>query len=350
MPALLPIDAYVPQVLERLAHGRALVLVAPPGAGKTTRVAPALLEGGPLILLQPRRVAARSLARRIAEEQGWQVGREVGWQVRFEREFSEAARLLADPLLSGFRTVIVDEFHERSVHADLALAFLKQALAARDDLRVVVMSATLDAAPVAAFLDGCPVLEVPGRPHPVEVGYAPGRAPAAAVRDAASHPGGHILCFLPGAAEIREAEAALAGAGLEVLPLHGALDAKAQDLALAPSARRKAILATNIAETSLTVDGVDTVVDSGWHKVLRYDAERGIDRLEAERIPADSAEQRAGRAGRTGPGRAVRLWDARDRLRSHREPEVMRIDLAGPLLDVIAWGGDPLAFDWFEAP
>ncbi len=362
MPALLPIDAYVPQVLERLAHGRALVLVAPPGAGKTTRVAPALLEGGPLILLQPRRVAARSLARRIAEEGGWQVGREVGWQVRFEREFSEAtrllvategiltARLLADPLLSGFRTVIVDEFHERSVHADLALAFLKQALAARDDLRVVVMSATLDAAPVAAFLDGCPVLEVPGRPHPVEVGYAPGLAPAAAVRDAASHPGGHILCFLPGAAEIREAEAALAGAGLEVLPLHGALDAKAQDLALAPSARRKAILATNIAETSLTVDGVDTVVDSGWHKVLRYDAERGIDRLEAERIPADSAEQRAGRAGRTGPGRALRLWDARDRLRPHREPEVMRIDLAGPLLDVIAWGGDPVAFEWFEAP
>ncbi len=362
MPALLPIDAYVPQVLERLAHGRALVLVAPPGAGKTTRVAPALLEGGPLILLQPRRVAARSLARRIAEEGGWQVGREVGWQVRFEREFSEAtrllvategiltARLLADPLLSGFRTVIVDEFHERSVHADLALAFLKQALAARDDLRVVVMSATLDAAPVAAFLDGCPVLEIPGRPHPVEVGYAPGLAPAAAVRDAASHPGGHILCFLPGAAEIREAEAALAGAGLEVLPLHGALDAKAQDLALAPSARRKAILATNIAETSLTVDGVDTVVDSGWHKVLRYDAERGIDRLEAERIPADSAEQRAGRAGRTGPGRALRLWDARDRLRPHREPEVMRIDLAGPLLDVIAWGGDPVAFEWFEAP
>ncbi len=362
MPALLPIDAHLPRVVEHLARGRALVLVAPPGAGKTTRVAPALLDGGPLILLQPRRVAARSLARRIAEEQGWQVGREVGWQVRFEREFSEAtrllvategilaARLLADPLLSSFRTVIVDEFHERSVHADLALAFLKQALAARDDLRVVVMSATLDAAPVAAFLGGCPVLEVRGRPHPVEVGYVPGLAPAAAVRDAASHPGGHILCFLPGAAEIREAEAALAGTDLEVRPLHGALDAKGQDLALAPSERRKAILATNIAETSITVDGVDTVVDSGWHKVLRYDAERGIDRLEAERIPADSAEQRAGRAGRTGPGRALRLWDARDRLRSHREPEVMRIDLAGPLLDVIAWGGDPLAFEWFEAP
>ncbi len=354
MPGPLPIDDHLPRVGELLARGRALVLVAPPGAGKTTRVAPALVDDGPLILLQPRRVAARSLARRIAEERGWQV--------RFEREFSEGtrllvategvltARLLKDPLLSGFRTVIVDEFHERSVHADLALAFLKQALAARHDLRVVVMSATLDAAPVAAFLGGCPVLEVPGRPYPVEVVYAPGVTPAAALREAAGQPGGHLLCFLPGAAEIREAEAGLAGTDLEVRPLHGALEAKAQDLALAPSARRKAILATNIAETSLTVEGVDTVVDSGLHKILRYDAERGIDRLDAERIPADSAEQRAGRAGRTGPGRAVRLWDPRDRLRPHREPEVLRIDLAGPLLDVIAWGGDPLAFEWFEAP
>jgi ATP-dependent helicase HrpB len=362
MRAPLPIDEYLPQVGEHLARGRALVIVAPPGAGKTTRVAPTLVGDGPVILLQPRRVAARALARRIAEEQGFAVGQEVGWQVRFEREFTERtrllvategilnARLLADPLLSSFRTVIVDEFHERSIHADLALAFLKQALAARDDLRVVVMSATLEAARVSAFLDGCPVLEVPGRPYPVEVTYTPGVSPAVAVREAAASPGRHILCFLPGAAEIRAAEGALAGSGLEVRPLYGALDAGAQELALLPSVRRKVILATNIAETSLTVDGVDTVVDSGWHKVLRYDAERGIDRLEAERIPADSAEQRAGRAGRTAPGRAVRLWDARDRLRPHREPDILRIDLAGPLLDVIAWGGDPLEFEWFEAP
>ena len=362
MPVPLPIDAHLPRVAEILRRRRSLVIVAPPGAGKTTRVAPALVGEGAVILLQPRRVAARSLARRIAEERGWEVGREVGWQVRFEREFSEAtrllvvtegvlnARLLSDPLLSGFRTAIVDEFHERSVHADLALAFLRQAASARGDLRVVVMSATLDAAPVAAFLGACPVLEVPGRPFPVDVEYAPGTAPAAAVRHAASAPGGHILCFLPGASEIREAESALAGSGLDVRPLHGSLDARAQDLALAPSPGRKAILATNIAETSLTVDGVDTVVDSGWHKVLRYDAQRGIDRLEAERIPADSAEQRAGRAGRTGPGRALRLWDPRDRLRPHREPDVLRIDLAGPVLDVMAWGGDPLVFEWFEPP
>ncbi len=362
MRAPLPIDEYLPQVGEHLARARALVIVAPPGAGKTTRVAPTLVGDGPVILLQPRRVAARALARRIAEEQGFEVGQEVGWQVRFEREFTEKtrllvategilnARLLADPLLSTFRTVIVDEFHERSIHADLALAFLKQALAARGDLRVVVMSATLDAARVSAFLDGCPVLEVPGRPYPVAVTYTPGVSPAAAVREAASSAGGHILCFLPGVAEIREAEGALAGSGLEVRPLYGALEARAQELALLPSVRRKAILATNIAETSLTVDGVDTVVDSGWHKVLRYDAERGIDRLERERIPADSAEQRAGRAGRTAPGRAVRLWEARDRMRPHREPDILRIDLAGPLLDVIAWGGDPLEFEWFEAP
>ena len=358
----LPIDAHVAEVAARLAERRALVLVAPPGAGKTTRVPPALVGDGPVIALQPRRVAARSLARRIAEERGWQVGREVGWQVRFEREFSKdtrllvategvlTARLLADPLLQDFRTAILDEFHERSVHADLALALLKQALAARDDLRVLVMSATLDAGPVAAFLGGCPVIEVPGRPFPVEVRYAPGTAPAAAVREAASQPGGHVLCFLAGAAEIRETEAALSGLDLDVRPLHGALDSRLQDAALAPSPRRKAILATNVAETSLTVEGVDTVVDSGWHKVLRYDPERGIDRLERERIPADSAEQRAGRAGRTGPGRAVRLWDPRDRLRPHREPELQRIDLAGPLLDVVAWGGDPLAFEWFEPP
>lgn len=362
MPVPLPIDPYLPQVAEQLARRRAVVIVAPPGAGKTTRVAPALVGEGPVILLQPRRVAARSLARRIGEEQGWEVGREVGWQVRFERELSGAtrllvategilnARLLADPLLSAFRTAIVDEFHERTIHADLALAFLKQALSARADLRVAVMSATLDAAPVAEFLGGCPVIEVPGRPFPVEVGYAPGVSPAEALREAASRRGGHLLCFLPGSSEIRLTGSALRESGLDVRPLHGALDARTQDFALAPSPGRKVILATNIAETSLTVDGVDTVVDSGWHKVLRYDPERGIDRLVTERVPADSAEQRAGRAGRTGPGRAVRLWDPRDRLRPRREPEVLRIDLAGPLLDVIAWGGDPSGFEWFEPP
>lgn len=365
MPVPLPIDPSLPDIVAALRKSGALVVVAPPGAGKTTRVAPALAADGPLILLQPRRVAARSLARRIADEQGFTLGEEVGWQVRLERRFSArtrilvategilTARLQADPLLEGYRTIVLDEFHERSVHADLALALARQAARARPELRLVVMSATLDAGPVAAFLGGCPVIEVPGRPHPVEVSYAPGRPLADAVRRALEGDGGHLLAFLPGAGEIRRAQAALSdlpSRGFRVLPLHGSLSAEEQDAALRPGAQRKVILATNVAETSLTVEGVTDVVDSGQHKVLRYDAEKGLDRLDTERISRDSAEQRAGRAGRTGPGRALRLWDPRDILRPQRQPELLRVDLAGPVLDVLAWGGDPLAFEWFEAP
>ena len=289
----------------------------------------------------------------------------MGWQVRFESRFTAetrilvategilTARLQSDPLLTGFRSVVLDEFHERTLHADLALAFLKQARRARGDLVVVVMSATLDAAPVARFLDDCPVVEVPGRPYPVDVRHAPGLSPADGVLDALGRGSGHVLCFLPGAADIqRTAEelARRASAEIDVRALHGGMGAAEQDLALAPSARRKVVLATNLAETSLTVDGVTDVVDSGWHKVLRYDPAKGIDRLERERIPADSAAQRAGRAGRTGPGRALRLWDARDRLRPRREPEILRVDLASALLDVLAWGESPESFEWFEAP
>ena len=363
MRPILPIDAHVAGVREALATARAAVLVAPPGSGKTTRVPPALVGDGPVFLLQPRRVAARSIARRIAEEQGWTLGGKVGWQVRFERRFGRdtgllvategilTRRLQSDPLLSGFRTVVLDEFHERSLHADLALAFARQAWRARGDLRLLVMSATLDAGPVAHFLEDCPVIDVPGRPHPIEVRHAPGLSMAEAVRSAIARPGGHLLCFLPGAPEIRRAQADLAGlAGARVLPLHGTLSAEEQDLALAPSAGRKVILATNVAETSLTVEGVTDVIDSGQLKVLRYDPSRGLDRLDLERIPADSAEQRAGRAGRTGPGRVLRLWDERDRLRPRREPEIERVDLAGPLLEVLAWGGDPCGFEWFQAP
>ena len=195
------------------------------------------------------------------------------------------------------------------------------------------------------------MIDVPGRPYPIEVRYEPRVTLAGAVRSALERAGGHVLCFLPGAPEIRRAQAEIGTpAGARVLPLHGTLSAEEQDLALAPSAERKVILATNVAETSLTVEGVTDVIDSGQHKVLRYDPSRGLDRLELERIPADSAEQRAGRAGRTGPGRVVRLWDERDRLRPRREPEIERVDLAGPLLDVLAWGGDVAGFEWFEAP
>jgi len=359
----LPIDVELPRVREALAGSRALVLVAPPGSGKTTRVPPALVADGPVFLLQPRRVAARSIARRIAEENGWTLGQEVGFQVRFERRFSKDTRLLvategvltrrlqSDPLLSAFRTIVLDEFHERSLHADLALALARQAWRARPELRLVVMSATLDAGPVARFLDDCPVVEIDARPHPLEVRYEPRTSVADAVRVTLARPGGHVLCFLPGAPEIRRVQSELAAVpGARVLPLHGTLPPEEQDAALAPSAMRKVILATNVAETSLTIEGVTDVIDSGQHKVLRYDPERALDRLELERIPADSAAQRAGRAGRTGPGRVVRLWDERDRLRTSREPEIERVDLAPPALEVLAWGADPRSFEWFEAP
>ena len=365
-PTALPIDGRVAEIVARVRDARAVVVTAPPGAGKTTRIPPALADDGPLILLQPRRVAARSIARRIADEQGWTLGREVGWHVRFERRFSAdtrvlvategilTARLQQDPLLSGFRTVILDEFHERSIHADLGIALAKQAWLARDDLRIVVMSATMDAGRVSAFLEGCPVIDVPARTHPLEIRYRPEHDVAAAVREVLTETTGQVLCFLPGAPEIRRAAADVQGAmpssGVEILQLHGSLDAAEQDRAIAAVPHRRVILATNIAETSLTVPGVTAVVDTGVHKVARYDPDRAIDSLETERIARDSADQRAGRAGRLGPGIVLRLWHEADRLRPHGEPDIHRVDLSGPLLDVLAWGGDPRAMEWFDPP
>jgi ATP-dependent helicase HrpB len=324
-------------------------------------VPPALAVDGPVIVLQPRRVAARSLAARIAVERGWTIGREVGWHVRFERQFGPATtvlfategilttRLQQDPLLAGFRTIILDEFHERSVHADLGIALAKQAWLARTDLRLVIMSATLDAARVSAYLDHCPILEVPGTSHPLDVRYAPDLALPEAVNACLRERAGQVLCFLPGAGEIARARRELS-ADAEIVELHGSLDAAAQDAAMAPGSRRRVILATNIAETSLTVPGVAAVVDTGLHKVARYDPDRAVDSLETERISQDAADQRAGRAARLGPGVAIRLWHRADRLRAHREPEIQRVDLSGTVLDILAWGGDPRTFDWFEEP
>jgi len=341
------------------------VITAAPGAGKTTRVPPALAETGRVLLLQPRRVAARSIARRIAEERHWTAGREVGWHVRFERRFERDTRLLVategiltarlqqDPLLSDFQTVVIDEFHERSIHADLGLALAKQAWLARSDLRLVVMSATIDASQVSRYLGGCPAIDVPGRQFPVDVRYRPATPLEDAIRDEALQADGAVLCFLPGAPEIRRAMdrlSVLLGSAVPVLPLHGGLDAEAQDAALLPSSSTRVILATNLAETTVTVPDVRVIVDTGQQKEARYDAARGIDSLELGRVSQDSADQRAGRAGRLAPGRAVRLWDSRDRLRPHREPEIARVDLASVVLDVIAWGGDPTVFDWFESP
>jgi ATP-dependent helicase HrpB len=243
--------------------------MAPPGAGKTTRVPPSLVDVGPLVLLQPRRVAARAIAQRIADELGWQVGREIGWQIRFEHRFSRETRLLVvtegvltarlqtDPLLSEFHTVVLDEFHERGLHGDLAIALAKQAWRARSDLRLVVMSATLDAEPVSRFLDECPVHQIAGRGYPLEITYAPGRSVAECAESLARNVNGNVLCFLPGAAEIRAAVAELrtrmSGPDFEVLALHGGLGADEQDRALRPGAgdTRRIIVATNIAETSI---------------------------------------------------------------------------------------------------
>jgi ATP-dependent helicase HrpB len=361
----LPVDSYIPAIREALRRARAIVVTAEPGAGKTTRVPPALVDDGPLILLQPRRAAARAIAARIAGERGWTIGREVGWQVRFESRFSPATRLLvategiltarlqSDPLASAFSTIVLDEFHERSLHVDLAIALAKQAWRARSDLRLVVMSATLDARAVSGYLDECPVVAVPGRLHPIEIRYEPSSPVASAVDAALGSSPGDVLCFEPGAGEIRRAIGEIerrVGRGVAVIPLHGSLDDAEQDRALRPGPGRRVIVATNIAETSVTVPGVTAVVDSGLHKIARYDAARGIDSLDLERITQDAADQRAGRAGRTAPGLVIRLWDRRDRLRPHREPEIARVDLASAALDVIAWGGDPLRLDWFDAP
>jgi ATP-dependent helicase HrpB len=379
MPTLapLPIDPALPQIVETLRHETALVLVAPPGAGKTTRVPPALQRAGvvegQVIVLQPRRVAARAAARRIAAEQGWRLGEEVGYQVRLDAcvgprtvinivtEGILTRRLQDDPLLEHVGAVILDEFHERSLHTDLALALLRELQRARPELRLVVMSATLAAEPVRGFLGGCPSLAVEGRRHPLEISYLerPDARPvaeraAAGVRRALREAAGDVLVFLPGAREIRHVAELLAPSAEHVALrlLHGSLPLEEQDLALQPAARRKVILSTNVAETSLTIDGVTVVVDSGRARILRHDSRYGIDRLELVAISRASADQRAGRAGRTAPGRVYRLWTRAEHasLAAQTVPEIRRVDLAGSVLAIRAWGGDPLTFPWFEPP
>ncbi len=380
----LPIDEAIPAILEGLA-GRSLVVVAPPGSGKTTRVPVALLEAGLLALenptvlvLQPRRMAARAAAARVAEERGWRLGTEVGYQVRFERRFSPSTRLrfltegiltrqlLADPFLESIGAVVLDEFHERSIHTDLALALLREVRQeVRPDLVLLVMSATLDAQPVVRFLGDCPIVRVEARSHPVAIEYRPTPRPTSAealvpiIQDWLHDPTamGHLLVFLPGLAEIRRVQGRLAPlaseSGAVVIPLHGSLPSSDQDRALQPSDRRKIILSTNIAETSLTIDGVTTVIDSGLARVVVSDPGRGIDRWSLGRISRASADQRAGRAGRTGPGRCIRLWSVRDErgVPAFDPPEIHRIDLSQTVLALHSWGqSDPTRFRWYEAP
>jgi ATP-dependent helicase HrpB len=375
----LPIDEYLPQITQSLRDSGALVLVAEPGAGKTTRVPPAILRSGLLggqhpnvVMLQPRRIATRAAAERIAAENDWSVGNEVGYQVRFENRITARTRLriiteailtrqlLDDPSLSGVGCVILDEFHERSIHSDLAIALLRDVKRSlRQDLLIVVMSATLDAEPVATFLDKAPIIRVPGRTFPVEVSYRSrsGAYLEEAVADAVldSPDDGHVLVFLPGAMEIARAQQAIGdrAPSRKVLPLHGSLPFEDQQRAIAPSSQPKIVLATNIAETSLTIDGVTTVIDSGLARKPRFDPQRGLDELNLERISQASAVQRAGRAGRTKAGRCMRLWTQQEHatLDAFDAPEIARVDLSGTLLDLHAWGEpDPHAFGWFDAP
>ncbi len=379
----LPIDSVLPEIVASLKSDASLVVEAPPGAGKTTRVPSALLDAGvagegEVWVLEPRRLAARLSARRVAEERGERAGETVGYQVRFEevsgprtrlRFLTEGVltrRLLSDPQLARVRVVVLDEFHERHLQADLALALLRRLqLTTRPDLRVVAMSATLDAAPVARYLGGCRVVRSEGRRFPVEIEHLARedeRPLAAQVESAvrrllAEGLDGDVLIFLPGAGEIRRAQSACesvaAEHGLLVVPLHGELSPEQQDAAVRSADRRKVILSTNVAETSVTIEGVAAVVDSGLARVATHSPWSGLPLLAVARVSQASATQRAGRAGRTRSGRALRLYTARDFAArpAHDAPEISRLDLAEPALELHAAGvGDLRAFDWFESP
>ena len=381
----LPVAAVLPELLARLAERPNAVLVAPPGAGKTTLVPLALLRataaeapwrrGGRVVVLEPRRLAARAAATRMAFLLGEPVGRTVGYRTRLDSAVSDATRievvtegllvrrLLGDPGLDDTDAVLFDEVHERALDADLALAFcldLQREL--RPELRILAMSATADGARLSDML-GASVVESAGRTFPVVVTHArrdlasPRDLPDAlanAVRAALAGHDGDVLAFLPGMAEIRRAEAALSGCGAVVLPLHGDLPPASQDLALRPDAdgRRRVVLATSIAETSLTVPGVRIVVDGGWRRAPRLDPATGLTRLATVRISRAAATQRAGRAGREAPGVAIRLWtEALHRgLPPFDRPEILEAELSGLRLDCAAWGTEPQALPFADPP
>ncbi|MBX9725167.1 MAG: DEAD/DEAH box helicase, partial [Candidatus Obscuribacterales bacterium] len=355
--------------------------------GKTTRVAAAMLDAGmaelqdktpaQIILLQPRRVAARAAASRISEERNNELGQETGYQVRFEKRTSKNTRILVctegvflrrlqdDPLLENVAAVVFDEFHERSIDSDLALALVRQVRPElRPDLKIVVMSATLNSASIAAYLGNCPSIECPGRMFPVTIEYLkfPSSDPiqqqaARAAKQLLNHEQGDILVFLPGVGEIRQTQALLdTGAfaqDLVIMPLYGDLPLEEQRKVLVRSEKQKIILATNVAETSLTIDGVTAVIDSGLARINKLDAQLGLNSLQTVKISKASAEQRAGRAGRTQAGTCVRLWTEREQLslRDFELPEIARVELSECLLQLLLWGESDLqAFQWFEHP
>jgi ATP-dependent helicase HrpB len=380
----LPIEEVLPALADALRARPSAVLQAPPGAGKTTRVPLALLgepwlAGQRVVMLEPRRLATRAAARRMAETLGERVGQTVGYRVRMDSAVGPdtrvevvtegilTRRLQADPALEGVGLVIFDEFHERNLHGDLGLALCLQSRAVlRDDLRILVMSATLEGERVAALLGGAPVVTSRGRSYPVQVHYAARRpaasveaAVAGAVRRAVAEHDGDVLAFLPGAGEIRRAEAALAEgplpAGVRVAPLFGDLPQGAQDAAIRPSApgERKVVLATSIAETSLTIEGVRVVVDGGLARVPRFSPRTGMTSLETVRVTRASADQRCGRAGRLGPGVCYRLWPEHEQhhLLPHATPEILEADLAPLALELAAVGvADPAELAWLDPP
>ena len=380
----LPVDAVLPELLAALDASTAAVLIAPPGAGKTTRVPPALLdapwlEGRKILLLEPRRLAARAAAERMASERGERVGETIGLRARLDTRVGPRTRIevvtegvftrmiLDDPGLEGIGAVVFDEFHERSLDADAGLAFALDARSGlREDLRLLVMSATLDGARVAALLGDALVIEALGRTFPIETRYA-GRpverriddAMADAITRAVRMDPGSVLAFLPGQAEIRRTAERLIerlDAGVfDIVELHGGLEGRLQRQAIEPAAagRRKVVLATSIAQTSITIEGVRIVIDSGLERVPRYDPDAGLTRLATISVSRATADQRRGRAGRTEPGIGWRLWDEPQTagLRPFTEPEIRQADLSGLLLDCAAWGApDPAQLAWLDPP
>jgi ATP-dependent helicase HrpB len=380
----LPIDAVLGDLARTLERNNAAVLVAPPGAGKTTRVPLALLDaawakGKKIIVLEPRRIAARASAERMARTLGERAGETVGYRVRFGSKISRATRIevvtegifsrqiLDDPELDGVAAVLFDEFHERSLDADMGLALARDAQTGlREDLRLLVMSATLDGARVAKLLGDAPVIESEGRAFAVEMRYLSRkidvpleRQMADSIATALRADPGSVLAFLPGAAEIRRTQNFLAervqDASTEIVPLFGALDASVQDRAIAPAPKgtRKVVLATSIAETSLTIEGVRIVVDSGLARVPRYEPDIGLTRLETVRASRAAVDQRRGRAGRTEPGICYRLWDEPQTasLAAYTQPEILSADLSSLVLDLAQWGvSDPATLAFLDPP
>ena len=380
----LPIDPVLPDVVAAFASGTRVVVVAPPGAGKTTRLPLVLLRqdwttGKRIVLLEPRRLAARAAAQRMASTLGERVGETIGLRMRLETRVSAKTRIevvtegvfarliVDDPLLDGVAAILFDEFHERSLDADLGLALaLDVQTGLRDDLRLAVMSATLDGARVASLLRDAPVIESAGRAYPVETRYL-GRAPSERIEDAVSRAvlralradAGSLLVFLPGQGEIVRTAGRLseqvADPAIDIVPLYGALQREDQDRAIAPAAPglRKVVLATSIAETSLTIEGVRVVIDSGLSRVPRYEPGIGLTRLETVRVSRAAADQRRGRAGRTEPGVCYRLWEeaGTGALEPFARPEILDADLSGLVLDVAYWGlRDPMALSWLDPP